>query len=168
MSKTLHVWALVGLVRSQICLLEETSIICTPICGHCSLGSSELSHSHLRIVSGKVIFDKLCQNRNFLKSCTCFQFIIPEKPKVTQRNMGGFVFPFIFFFPEKSTSQAAPDASSAGLKKNVTGKKGEKGRELKNERRGGRKSKSGTGGRAWHRKRDWLVSRCSCCCEDKF
>lgn len=112
-----------------------------------------MSHNYLRVVSGEVVFDKLCQNGNFLKSCTGFQFIIPEKPKVTHRNMGRFVVPFILFcFPEKRTSQAAPDASRAGLKKNVTGKKGEKGREGKEDRRGGTKSKAGTGGRERHRK----------------
>ncbi|KAM6193118.1 ankyrin repeat and MYND domain-containing protein 1-like [Sarcoramphus papa] len=55
---------------------------------------------------------------------------------------------------EKSTGQAALDASSAGCKKNVTGKTGENGREGKDERRGGRKSKVGIGGREHHRKND--------------
>ncbi|XP_065710172.2 ankyrin repeat and MYND domain-containing protein 1 isoform X3 [Patagioenas fasciata] len=53
---------------------------------------------------------------------------------------------------EKNTSQVALDTSRAGLKKNVTGKKGEKGREGKDDRRGGRKGKAGTGGRERHRK----------------
>ncbi|XP_074780013.1 ankyrin repeat and MYND domain-containing protein 1-like isoform X3 [Athene noctua] len=55
---------------------------------------------------------------------------------------------------EKSTGQAALDASSAACKKNVTGKKGENVREGKDQRRAGRKSKVGIGGREHHRKND--------------
>ncbi|CAM9683291.1 unnamed protein product [Bubo scandiacus] len=55
---------------------------------------------------------------------------------------------------EKSTGQAASDASSAACKKNVTGKKGENVREGKDQRRAGRKSKVGIGGREHHREND--------------
>lgn len=83
-----------------------------------------VSHSDLRLVAVNITFNKLCQNRNFLKSCTCFQFIVPEKLKVTWRNMGWFFSPPLFFFPEKSTGQAAPDASSAGWKRTSLAKRG--------------------------------------------
>ncbi|XP_030362590.1 ankyrin repeat and MYND domain-containing protein 1-like isoform X2 [Strigops habroptila] len=52
---------------------------------------------------------------------------------------------------EKSTARAALDGSRAGCQKNVTGKKGENGRERKDEERGGRKSKAGTGEREHHK-----------------
>ncbi|XP_042642859.1 ankyrin repeat and MYND domain-containing protein 1 isoform X6 [Tyto alba] len=55
---------------------------------------------------------------------------------------------------EKSTGQAALDASSEGCKKNVTDEKGENEREGKNERRGGGKTEVGIGGREHHRKND--------------
>ncbi|XP_054076929.1 ankyrin repeat and MYND domain-containing protein 1 isoform X6 [Rissa tridactyla] len=55
---------------------------------------------------------------------------------------------------EKSTGGAAQRASGAGCKKNVTGKKGENGREGKDERRGGRRSKVGIGGQEHHGKND--------------
>lgn len=71
-----------------------------------------------------------------------------RETKVTQRNVACFG---LVFFSEKSTARAAPDGSSGGCQKNVTGKKRENGRERKDEERGGRKPKAGTGGREHHK-----------------